>query len=119
MIHLIANAPDASTAAFVLAALRRSVSHGLAIQASHASLEDASIVVCVNADDRLGDAIIDWLNAKPRKLIMSGRLPAALHQSCGESSRWWSDQEYHHGSTTDLQTGASTARLKGFLPSRD
>ena len=89
MIHLIANATDAPTVALVLAALRRSVSHGLAIQASHASLDNASIVVCVNADDRLGNALIDWLYAKPRKLIVFGRLPAALHQACGASSVSW------------------------------
>lgn len=89
MIHLIANAFDALTAALVLAALRRSVSHGLAIQASHASLDNASIAVCVNADDHLGDALIDWLHAKPRKLILFGRLPVALHNECGATSVPW------------------------------
>ena len=89
MIHLIANAPDAPTVALVLAALRRSVSHGLAIRASYASLDNASIVVCVNADDRLGDALIDWLNATPRKLVLFGRLPVALHQACGATSVSW------------------------------
>lgn len=89
MIHLIANAPDAPTTALVLAALRRSVSHGLAIRASYASLDNASIVVCVNADDRLGDALIDWLNATPRKLVLFGRLPVALHQACGAISVSW------------------------------
>ncbi len=89
MIHLIANALDAPTAAFVLAALRRSVSHDLAIQASHALLENASIVVCVNANDRLGDALVDWLNAKPRKLILFGRLPVALHHACDATFVPW------------------------------
>ena len=89
MIHLIANAPDAPTTALVLAALRRSVSHGLAIRASYSSLDNASIVVCVNADDRLGDALIDWLNATPRKLVMFGRLPVALHQACGATPVSW------------------------------
>lgn len=89
MIHLIANAPYALTAAFVLAALRRSVSHGLAIQASPASLDDASIVVGVNADDRLGNSLIDWLNATPRKLLLFGRLPTAFHQACGATPVPW------------------------------
>lgn len=86
MIHLIANVSDASTAELVLAALRRSVSHGLAVQASHGSLDNSSIVTCINADDRLGDALIDWLKAKPRKLILLGRLPVALHYACGATS---------------------------------
>lgn len=89
MIHLISNASDALTAALVLAALRRSVSHGLAIQASPASLDNASIAVCVNADDRLGDTLIDWLNAKPRKLILFGRLPSPLHHACGATPVPW------------------------------
>lgn len=89
MIHVFFNQPDKPAAGIVIAALRRSVTAGLVQPTAPGGLDDAEIALCINPDAALGARLLGWLAARPRKLILFGRLPAALEAWLGVSDVEW------------------------------
>jgi hypothetical protein len=75
----------------VLAALRRSVSVTQARFAAQYTLraESSPILVAVDVSDATGEALADWLRSAKGKLIVFGRLPAALASLLGCERRSW------------------------------
>lgn len=89
MIHVISNWRESEASSLIIAALRRSVGYRLVVRASRSSLSQASIVASSNPDDALGDVLLDWLQAEPRKLMIFGRMPAALRLRCSAQEVEW------------------------------
>jgi hypothetical protein len=76
---LFANA-SAEAGEYVLAALRRSVSASQAVPISRSTLHEMAPdqIVAVDVPDAWSAELLDWLRGKPRKLVLFGRVPAAL-----------------------------------------
>ena len=89
MIHVFFHQPDTAAAGIVIAALGRSVSAGLVQPTAPGNLDEAEIALCINPDAALGVRLVAWLAARPRKLILFGRLPTALEAWLGVSHAEW------------------------------
>lgn len=85
MIGVLFNDDAAQAGQFVLAALRRSVTATQARPISRGALRAGadSVIVAVDLPDAWGDDLLAWLRAQPRKLIVFGRMPAALAAALG------------------------------------
>lgn len=89
MIGVLAGFPFQKASDLVLSALRRSVSHSLAISLSPASLAQVNFVVAISPDESAGQALLAWLSAQPRKLILFGSLPPCLQVRFGLHGKSW------------------------------
>ncbi|AOJ09083.1 polysaccharide deacetylase family protein [Burkholderia mayonis] len=86
MIGVFFSQASVDAGRYVLAALQRSVSSVQAQPVSRGALRDGAVdmVVAVDVPEIWGGALLDWLCAGQRKLIVFGRLPSALagHLGC-------------------------------------
>ncbi|WP_345813079.1 polysaccharide deacetylase family protein [Paraburkholderia sp. PREW-6R] len=83
MIGILFPRSAQQAAKLVLAAVRRSVTHGQASAIARADDSAPSIRVAVDLPDAWGDELVAWLRAGARKLVVFGRVPAALADSLG------------------------------------
>lgn len=85
MIGVLFHDAAAQAGQLVLAALRRSVTATLARPISRGALRAAadSVIAAVDIPDAWGDDLLAWLRARPRKLVVFGRMPAALAAQLG------------------------------------
>ncbi|MDO6388177.1 hypothetical protein [Uliginosibacterium sp. 31-12] len=89
MIGVLADYPRHESAALVLAALRRSVSHSLAVHCAPAALGHFDVALTIDPSDAAGELLAQWLVERPRKLIVFGRLPAGLKSHFGVQTCAW------------------------------
>jgi hypothetical protein len=96
---------------FVLAALRRSVTHDQASAIARADSAAPSIRVAVDIPDAWGDELVAWLRAGARKLVVFGRVPEALADLLG-----WSNAEFP--ADLDAASRSEPAPSREFRASR-
>ena len=89
MIHVFSTQDDKIACGIVIAALRRSVGAELVRTAVPCGLHGAEIALCINPDAALGGRLVNWLAARSRKLLLFGRIPAALEEWLGASHTEW------------------------------
>jgi len=75
--------------ALVLAALRRSVSQSLAGLIAPSGLPESDFILAVEPNEQVGAYLLDWLAAKPRKLILFGSPSASLQIRFGLHEAAW------------------------------
>ena len=79
MIKVISSDRYSEALSLLVSAIRRSVSKSQCEKASfHEIKECNSILVAIAPDEFMGQKIIEWLQEKPRKLILLGSLPDNL-----------------------------------------
>lgn len=86
MIGVLNSGSAVHAAQLVRAALSRSVGLGQVMAVTRSALKTCplSVLVAVDVPDEFADGLIDWLAQSGRKLIVFGRMPAALalHLNC-------------------------------------
>ena len=80
MIGILFSGASTEAGQYVLAAVQRSVSATQAQSISRSTLRSTvpDVVVAVDAPDGWSADLLAWLSARPRKLVVFGRMPAAL-----------------------------------------
>lgn len=80
MIGILCSNGSADAGAYVLAAVRRSVSATQVQPVSRGALRSRAldVIVAVDVPDDWGVDVLAWLKQQPRKLLVLGRVPAAL-----------------------------------------
>ncbi|WP_114809019.1 polysaccharide deacetylase [Paraburkholderia kururiensis] len=91
MIGVLFPAPSDEAGRLVLAALRRSVSSAQANWLSYAALRERApaVIVAIDVPDAWGAALVEWVASSRSKLVVFGRLPAALARYLGCEERAW------------------------------
>ncbi|KWF27806.1 polysaccharide deacetylase [Burkholderia diffusa] len=91
MIGVLFTEASSDAGRYVLAALRRSVSVTQAQPVSRNALRDGAVDIAVAVDlpDIWGAALLEWLHAGSRKLVIFGRLPAAFAAHLGHRDVTW------------------------------
>ncbi|HEF5153985.1 polysaccharide deacetylase family protein [Burkholderia multivorans] len=85
MIGVLFNSAAAQAGQLVLAAFRRSVTATQARSISRGALRASTddVIVAVDIPDAWGEDLLAWLRARPRKLLVFGRMPAVLAAKFG------------------------------------
>lgn len=85
MIGILFSNAAGEAGRYVTAAMRRSVSRTQAQPVSLGALRSAApdMVVAIDAPDEWGGELLEWLRARPRKLMLFGRVPASLTSYLG------------------------------------
>lgn len=98
----------------VLAALRRSVSVTQARFAAQYTLraDSSSILAAVDVSDATGEALVDWLRSSKGKLIVFGRLPAALASLLGCEKRSCWSEGFEHAARSAAAATYATSRSR-------
>jgi hypothetical protein len=111
MISVIASEKYAEASSLSVAAIRRSVSKSQCKNIQiHEIKECTNILVAIAPDEFMGQKIIEWLQDKPRKLILLGFLPDNLIDFLNFKKVAWPDKP------TDWYSSMS-APLHGFAES--
>ncbi|MGY6251901.1 polysaccharide deacetylase family protein [Paraburkholderia caledonica] len=84
MIGVLYRQVCSNAGGYVAAAVRRSVSAAQVQRISSGTLDVATgAIVGVDLSDTAGEPLLAWLRAHPRKLVLFGRMPAALERATG------------------------------------
>lgn len=79
MIGVLFLNDSAEAGRYVVAAVQRSVSAAQVLRISRSSIGMmVDTIIAVDVSDALGEELAGWLRARPRKLIVFGRMPQAL-----------------------------------------
>ncbi|CAM8375150.1 hypothetical protein [Candidatus Methylopumilus planktonicus] len=111
MIDVISFEKYSDALSLLVAAIRRSVSKSQCKSISiHEMNECANILVAIAPDEFMGQKIIEWLQEKPRKLILLGSLPDNLIHFLQFKKTVWPDKP-------DTWYSSMPAPLHGFAES--
>ena len=111
MIDVISSEKYSDALSLLVAAIRRSVSKSQCKSISiHEINECANILVVIAPDEFMGEKIIEWLQEKPRKLILLGSLPDNLIHFLQFKKTVWPDKP-------DTWYSSMPAPLHGFAES--
>lgn len=121
MIGVLPCRSQSKATELVLAALRRSVSFGMAAQIAVAALEATNFIVAVSPDDYLADELLRWLDKPYRKLLLLGKVPNALREHFGLRTSHWPENEQVWAESASAPKGrmaASAAEIRYSQESR-
>ena len=111
MIKVISSDRYSEALSLLVSAIRRSISKSQCEKASfHEIKECNSILVAIAPDEFMGQKIIEWLQEKPRKLILLGSLPDNLINFLQLKKVAWPDKP-------DAWQSSVPAPLHGFSES--
>lgn len=118
MIGLLASFPLQSARDLVLAALRRSVSRSMAEIIAPADLGAYNVLFVISPDERVGELLLAWLHAAPRKLVVFGHLPVNLKAHFNVTSRSWPEpvESWARSPNANAHESAESPAYVRYLP---